>query len=121
MKRAEPQDLLPLTHVTYHVMLALADWPLHGYGIIKEIAERTDGQMDLEAGTLYAAIKRLVDDGLLEAAPRDPQDTSDQRRRSYQLTGFGRKVLRAESARMVSLIAVAREKHVIAGGSGGEA
>lgn len=118
MKRPEPLDLLPLTHVTYHVMLALADRPLHGYGIIKEIAERTDGRMDLEAGTLYAAIKRLVDDALLEVAPRDPEDTSDQRRRYYRLTVFGREVLRAESARMVSLIAVAREKQVIASGSG---
>ena len=116
MPRPDPQDLLPLTHVTYHILLALADRPLHGYGIIKEIADRTDGRMDLEAGTLYAAIKRLVDDGLLEVAARRPDDRSDSRRRYYRLTSFGGQVVHAESARLVRLIEVAVDKRVIASG-----
>ncbi len=62
------QSLLPLTHLTYHVLLVLAGTKLHGYGIIKEVAARTDGAMDLETGTLYAAIKRLRDEGLIDVA-----------------------------------------------------
>ena len=108
----DPTSMLPLTHLSYHVMLAIADAPLHGYGIIKEVALRTDGAMELEAGTLYAAIKRMNDEGLLEDAPA-PQEGGDSRRRYYRLTDFGRDVLEAESQRLASLLRVAREKNVI--------
>lgn len=104
--------MLPLTHLTYHVMLAIADEPLHGYGIIKEVAARTDGNMELEAGTLYAAIKRMSDERLLEEAPA-PDEGADARRRYYRLTDFGDDVLAAESQRLVSLLQVAREKKVL--------
>ena len=110
--KREPHDLLPLTHLSYHVMLAVAEEPLHGYGIIKEVSERTDGAMELEAGTLYAAIKRMNDEGLLEDAPA-PDGGGDSRRRYYRLTGFGRTVLEAESERLASLLQVARDKNVI--------
>lgn len=112
-ERRDPAALLPLTHVTYHVLLAIADAPLHGYGIIKEIAQRTAGRMDLEAGTLYAAVKRLVDDALIEPAPTREAGGTDSRRRYYRLTRFGRRVLQAESQRLIGLIDVAREKKVI--------
>ena len=108
----DPNGMLPLTHLSYHVMLAIADAPLHGYGIIKEVAARTGGAMELEAGTLYAAIRRMNDEGLLEDAP-DPQDGGDSRRRYYRLTAFGRDVLEAESRRLANLLHVAREKNVI--------
>jgi DNA-binding PadR family transcriptional regulator len=61
MHARDPLALLPLTHLAYHILLALADDPRHGYGIIKEVLERTDGEMELETGTLYAGIKRLRD------------------------------------------------------------
>jgi len=109
---SDPKSMLPLTHLSYHVMLAVADAPLHGYGIIKEVAVRTDGAMELEAGTLYAGIKRMNDEGLLEGAPQ-PQEGGDSRRRYYRLTDFGRDVLEAESQRLASLLRVAREKNVI--------
>ena len=108
----DPRSMLPLTHLSYHVLLAIADAPLHGYGIIKEVALRTDGAMELEAGTLYAGIKRMNDEGLLEGAPQ-PQEGGDSRRRYYRLTTFGRDVLEAESQRLASLLRVAREKNVI--------
>ncbi len=108
----DPRSLLPLTHLSYHVMLAIADKPLHGYGIIKEVAARTDGAMELEAGTLYAAIKRMNDGGLLQDAPAaDPG--GDSRRCYYRLTDFGRDVLKAESQRLANLLQIAREKNVI--------
>jgi DNA-binding PadR family transcriptional regulator len=107
------QGMLPLSHVSYHVLLAIADNPLHGYGIIKEVANRTDGRIDLEAGTLYAAIKRLGDDGLLDEAKPPKSGNTDSRRRYYRLTAFGRRVLKAESQRLVSLIDLAREKKIL--------
>jgi DNA-binding PadR family transcriptional regulator len=102
---------LPLTHVVYHVLLSLAGSSRHGYGIIKDVEERTGGRLVLEAGTLYAAIKRLRDDGLLEerAAPAD----ADARRRYYGLTGLGAEVLRAESLRLEELVELARGAHIL--------
>ena len=116
MSDAQVKGFLPLTHLTYHVLLALVDTRLHGYGIIKEVFDRTEGAMDLETGTLYAAIKRLRDDELIEPAPTpDNVQSSDSRRRYYMLTPLGRGVLEAESTRLAKLVNVAREKKVIGG------
>jgi len=112
-ENSQAESLLPLTHLTYHVLLALAGKPLHGYGMIVEIEQRTAGAMQVEAGTLYAAIKRMVTDGLIEPAPGE----NDGRRRNYRLTTFGSEVLAAESERLARLIDVAREKHVLPQGT----
>lgn len=106
-----PTDHLPLTHVVYHVLLSLAGDDRHGYGIIKDVARRTDGRLELEAGTLYAAIKRLRDDGLLEEV-EGPED-ADARRRYYTLTAFGHEVLRAECRRLEELVELARTERVL--------
>lgn len=104
-------DLLPLTHVVYYVLLSLSDDQRHGYGIIKDVEERTGGQLELEAGTLYAAIKRLREDGLIDeaAAPAG----ADARRRYYRLTPKGERVLRAESERLELMVQLAREARVL--------
>ncbi len=108
------EDLLPLTHVTYHVLLVLAGTQLHGYGIIKEVYEQTGGTMDLETGTLYAAIKRLRDEGLIDVSPTPSEGPpADSRRRYYKLTPFGREILRAESDRLARLVNLAREKDIV--------
>jgi DNA-binding PadR family transcriptional regulator len=110
----DPASLLPLTPLTYHVLLALADSDRHGYGIIKEVLERTDGQMELETGTLYTALRRLRDDEIIEPVPEeDGPSGGDRRRRTYRLTPFGRKVLEAESRRLAELVNVAAEKRVL--------
>ena len=116
IQNSQVQSLLPLTHLTYHVLLVMAGTKLHGYGIIKEVYERTGGAMDLETGTLYAAIKRLRDDDLIEVAqaPADT-DSADSRRRYYQLTEFGGDVLAAESERLAMLVGLAREKNLVRG------
>ena len=114
MNTNDPSALLPLTSLTYHVLLALADANRHGYGIIKEVEERTEGQMELETGTLYAAMKRMRDDGTIESVPtseRPPNE--DSRRRTYRLTPFGKNVLRAESQRLAQLLGIAAEKKVL--------
>lgn len=100
---------LPLTHLSYHALLALAPRPLHGYGILKEIAALT-GVLELETGTLYTAIRRLADEGLIEASP-PPSEGADARRRYYRLTRLGARVLRAESERLAALVESARVRN----------
>lgn len=101
----------PMTPVTYHILLALADQERHGYGILKEVESLTGGSLELETGTLYAAIRRLRSEGLIEAAPRVPGE--DQRRKNYQLTGEGTLRLRQETRRLEKLIRAAEEKQVL--------
>jgi DNA-binding PadR family transcriptional regulator len=114
MSEQNSDKLLPLTPLTLHVMLALADVERHGYGIIKEVSFRTSGRVELETGTLYAALKRMRDDELIEVVPaseRPPEE--DSRRRTYRLTAFGREVLRAETERLKDLVGTAIAKQVI--------
>jgi DNA-binding PadR family transcriptional regulator len=103
---------LPLTYVAYHILLSLANEDRHGYGIIKQVAEDTGGRVDLEAGTLYAAIKRMKDAGWIENAPT--QIGEDSRRRTYALTDFGRAVILAESQRLEALVQLARDAQILA-------
>jgi len=111
-----PEDLLPLTHVVYHVLLSLSLAPRHGYGIIKDVVERTAGRLELEAGTLYAALKRMRDDGLVEEI--EAPEPADARRRYYGLTRLGRLVLRAESERLAEMVELAKKAHVLPARSG---
>ena len=106
-----PEDFLPLTHVVYHVLLSLSGESRHGYGIIKDVEARTEGRVTLEAGTLYAAIKRLRDDALIDEREAPPQ--ADARRRYYGLTERGSAVLRAESLRLEELVEYARGARVL--------
>ncbi len=116
LKPQRVEEFLPLTHLTYHVLLVLAGTKLHGYGIIKEVAERTGGAMDLETGTLYAAIKRLRDEGWIDVADTPAEaSTGDSRRRYYRLTELGRTVLEAESGRLAQLVRLAEEKNLVSG------
>lgn len=108
-----PESHLPLTHVVYHILLSLSGEARHGYGIIKDVVEVTDGELELEAGTLYAAIKRLRDDDLIEEV--DAPEQADARRRYYTITPMGRRVLRAESERMEAMVEMARRARVLPG------
>lgn len=110
------EDALPLTHVVYFVLLSLSEAPRHGYGIIKDVADRTDGRLELEAGTLYAAIKRLRDDEWI--GETDGPASADARRRYYELTPLGRRVLRAESERLELMVELARRADVLPGAEG---
>lgn len=101
----------PLTHVVYHILLSLTGPPRHGYGIIKEVERRTAGRIELEAGTLYGAIKRLREDGWIEDV--EAPEGADRRRRYYTLTRLGRDVLRAESERLAELVEMARDARVL--------
>jgi DNA-binding PadR family transcriptional regulator len=98
-----------MTPQVFQILLALADRDLHGYAIIKDIADRTGGQMRLTASTLYAALKRLLDEELIEELD-PPRDETDPRRRYYRLTKAGRDAGRTEAARLDALAAMARAK-----------
>ena len=106
--------MTPLTPLSLHVLLALADEDRHGYAIIKEIARQTQGQLQPGTGALYTAIQRLVDDRWIAVSHQrpDPKD-DDPRRRYYRLTPQGRTALAAETARLTELLLVARRKKVV--------
>jgi len=95
----------------FHILLALVDEPRHGYGIIQEVATRTKGSIQLGAGTLYSAIKRIRAWGWVQevSAPAD----EDARRRYYGLTAAGRRVVRGEARRLEALVKHARAKAVL--------
>ena len=96
----KPQSLLPLTPAVFHVLLALADGERHGYAIMLEVAETTEGQIKMGPGTLYGTIKRLLTARLIEESDErpDPQ-LDDERRRYYRLSALGETVARAEALR----------------------
>ncbi len=104
----------PLTPAAFHILLALADGENHGYAIMREVAEHTDGRMRLGPGTLYGTIKRMLADGWIEESDErpDPQ-LDDERRRYYRLTGVGLKLVKAEAERLEQLVNVARGKRLL--------
>ena len=107
----EPRGFLPLTPRVYHVLLALAEGPLHGYGVILAVQELTEGVIVLRTGTLYILMRRLLNQGLIEEHDARPApDDDDERRRYYRLTELGRAVVESESVRLQSVVAAARRK-----------
>ena len=110
----DPESFPPLTPAAFHILLALADGEKHGYGIMQEVAERTDDQMRLGPGTLYGTIKRMLADGWIEESDDRPDpELDDERRRYYRLTDFGQKVARAEAQRLAQLVNIARDKRLL--------
>lgn len=111
---ADPRSLLPLTPFAFQVLLALSDTPRHGYGIIREVEERTSGVIKLRTGTLYTLLQRLLDESLIEESDKRPHpDDDDERRRYYAVTAFGHTVLVAEAKRLEAVVGEARRKHVL--------
>lgn len=105
-------DSLPLTPLSMAILLALADEALHGYALMKEIARQTNGALKPGTGSLYTALQRLMDDGLIEESPELPAPDHDQRRRCYRTTKAGRDVALAEARRMMRVLDVARDKRL---------
>ena len=114
MPKIEPDQFLPLTPAVFHVLLALSGGERHGYAIMQEVAESTEGQIKMGPGTLYGTIKRLLEAQLIEESDErpDPQ-LDDERRRYYRLTGVGEQVVRAEALRYADIVAIARGKKLI--------
>ncbi|MGD2071302.1 MAG: helix-turn-helix transcriptional regulator [Gemmatimonadota bacterium] len=108
---ARPEDHLPLGTQTYHVLLALGEGTMHGYGIIQSFEEMTEGRETLLPGSLYGTLGRMVDGGMLEEVdPPEGETSGGPKRRYYRVTAFGRAVARAEAERMARLLEVARAR-----------
>src|SRR5262249_7171123 len=101
------EKLLPLRPVEFHILLSLADGARHGYGILQDARERGESVPDI--GTMYRALARLVDQGLIEAADAQPDAAEGEERRNYyRITSFGLKVAKAEAKRLEVLMRAAR-------------
>jgi DNA-binding PadR family transcriptional regulator len=100
---------MTLRPVEFHVLLALAGDDLHGYAILQEVARLTDGELEIEPGTLYRALRRMLRDGwVVELSRRPAADVDDERRRYYRLTAAGRRVAMTEADRLSRLLSIAR-------------
>ena len=111
---ASPQDLIPLRPIDFLILLMLAPKERHGYGIMQDVLEHTNGRIELEAGSLYRTIRRLGAQGLLEESARRPvADLDDERRRYYRLTSLDRKVVAAEAARLRTLVRIAESSKLL--------
>ena len=109
MSTDEIVSLLPLPPATFHILLAVALHDRHGYAIMQDIEERTNGELRLSAGTLYRSIQRMLEQGLIvETRDRPAPELDDERRRYYRITPFGTVVARAEARRLTDLVRLAR-------------
>ena len=106
MKDMDAQALLPLPAPFFQILVALAAGDAHGYAIMQDVEERTGGKLRLSPGTLYGSIKRMLELGLIQEAPR--KNGEDERRRCYRLTTLGKKTARAEADRMMETLRYAR-------------
>ena len=115
----KPDTLLPLPTAVFHILIALADSDRHGYSIMQDVTARTGGKVQLSAGTLYSSIRRMLEQGLIDELSKSPDPSStDERRRYYRLTRFGKRVAAAEVGRLNSLVKQARESGLVPGISG---
>ncbi len=106
--------LLPLTPITFHILLALAGGERHGYALLQEIAATTEGQFRPGPGTLYRSLKQLLDLGLIEQSDVRPDPTlDDERRRYYRLTERGRRTAQREAMRLARLVYEAESKRLL--------
>jgi DNA-binding PadR family transcriptional regulator len=111
MDSPKPDALLPLPTAVFHILIALADRDRHGYSIMQDVAARTGGKVQLSAGTLYSSIRRMLEQGLIEELDESPDPSStDERRRYYRLTRFGKRVAAAEVERLTALLQQARRR-----------
>ena len=112
MPTTDPERFLPLKAAHFHLLLTLTAGPVHGYGIRREVEERTNGRIVLAAGTLYETLQRLGRQGLLEEVNTPPrvEPKPSSRWRFYQATAMGKQVVRAELARLEADVVAARAR-----------
>lgn len=116
MTAPDPIDFLPLGTLPFNVLLALGGEAMHGYGIIQAHERHTEGRESLLPGSLYAALGRMVEQGLIEEVPEPPEASSGgPARRYYRATPLGAAVGRAEAERMERLVGIARRSFAVEG------
>jgi DNA-binding PadR family transcriptional regulator len=118
MTKSEPtmDQILPLTPIVFHILLALTDGEKHGYGIMQTVAADTGGKVRIPIGSLYGAIQRMQALGLIEETDERPAPEldDDRRRHYYRVTGLGQRALSAEVQRLDSAVTLAKRKRIFA-------
>jgi DNA-binding PadR family transcriptional regulator len=113
---ADAETFVPLADLPFHILLSLGNGDSHGYAIGKEIEERTSGRLNPTTGSLYQALRRLRETGLIATVdPPKEESSGDSRRRYFALTRFGRRVMALEVERLEGLVAMARERSLAPG------
>ena len=112
MSMTDIDKLLPLTPAVFYILLSLANGEKHGYEIMKQVGQDTQGKVKMGNGTMYGSIKRLLNDKLIEAAG-DQVDPDNERRKYYKLTGLGRKALNAEMQRYVETVSIIKTRNLL--------
>ena len=111
MSKILTDPFIPLKPHWFYILLALAGEEQHGYGIMQEVLDRTNGTVHIWPATLYGSLKRLIADGLIEESDERPvAELDDARRRYYKLTRLGRAVLELECARMQEMVRMVQKK-----------
>jgi len=114
MTESDVRRFVPLKTQWFHILLSLAGGEQHGYGIMQEVLQRTDGKVRLWPATLYGSIKRLIEAGLIEESDERPApELDDARRRYYRMTVLGRRVLNAECERLQELVRTIQMKQAV--------
>jgi DNA-binding PadR family transcriptional regulator len=110
------RKLDPLPSAAFQILLSLAGEDLHGYGIMRQVAEQTGSRTRLGPGTLYGSIQSLLEEHLIqEVDQREDEKLGQERRRYYRLTSAGRKLARSEAERLAGLLRIARSKKILRG------
>lgn len=104
------ESRLPLTPLTMAILLALAEGDRHGYALMQAVESQTEGALTPGTGSLYAALERLMQDGLIGEAPTRPGD--DRRRRTYRILPEGQALVRAETERMLRVLRIAQAREL---------
>jgi DNA-binding PadR family transcriptional regulator len=103
-----------LPEATFHILIALAGGERHGYAVIQEVERATAGKLRLGAGTLYRALQRMLEQGLIvETADRPAPEEDDERRRYYRITSEGREAARAEAQRLAGMVRLAEARGIV--------
>ncbi len=110
-EQSKLDELLPLTPTAFHVLVALANGPRHGYGVAQEVEALTEGRLVMGPGTLYGSLRRMLDSGLIEEAENPGEEgVHAESRRYYRMTPVGSAALRAEATRLMRTASVAQER-----------
>ena len=105
------ESSLPLTPISFEILLALTDGDHHGYAILQAVEARLGARLPLRTGTMYRALARLLDEGLIDEVPG--ASASDDRRRTYRITAEGRRVVRADAERLADQVEAARAHRLL--------
>ena len=109
------QDNLPLSEAVFFILLSLSPGPKHGYAIMKDVQALSDSRVSLSTGTLYGALKRLLEGGWVRRIDEIEGGENGRQRKAYVLTQLGKDILDAETVRMENLVVTAQKRSTVGG------